>query len=114
MTVFQDPDFHLIPMPDDGGPTRNLIVSATVYSSPGEAFAIRDAILARVDEKLIVLPMVVCTVPDVSTLGTTGRHSTGGYRIISCGGLDPVLASLQGQALREAAAILASGVSGGF
>ena len=114
MTPFLDPDFHLIPLPADGGPARNVISSATVYPSAAEAFGALASVLERVDCTLIVLPMVVCTVPDITTLRATGQHTVAGYRLTSLGGLDPVLASLQAQALREASAVAASGVPGGL
>lgn len=111
MTAFLDPDFHLVPLPADGGPARNVISSATVYATPAEAFAVRNSVIEMVDKKMIVLPMVVCTVPDVHLLRSGSERTVTGYRIVSLGGLDPVLASLQAQALRESASSLASGAS---
>ena len=81
MTSFLDPDFHLVPLPADGGPARNVISSATVYPSAAEAFGTLASVLERVDGTLIVLPMVVCTVPDITTLRATGQHTVAGYRL---------------------------------
>lgn len=66
-----DPDFHLVPLPADGGPARNVIGSATVYPSAAEALSALDAVLEQVNATLIVLPMVVSTVPDTATLRAT-------------------------------------------